>query len=239
MKVVCDSFLKKILHKMGIGNFLILAQTCCYVLSLLLSFVFFIPVAVCRHSFAGHCILYADAEFRRENEQKVDIHSWGASSNCGYVVFMGVVFMLVSIFMTCRMGMLLMKETEESFRSAFVNLLFTGLLLVMHLVACIVLTAGYNSWCDGLIASGDFHKCVDVSLGFHNYVTDEKINGSGFATQMGAAQFGAWMLFIDWFAILCFCAIKIVRLHQEENFFTSLNRERERIIQRGNTNVTI
>lgn len=97
---------------MGLGNFLVLCQTCCYTLSVVLSFFYFIPIAVNRSDFDGNCILYATGHWQNTTQQ-YDIDKWGASSNCGYPIFMGVVFMLLSLVLTWRMGVLLLKEIDE------------------------------------------------------------------------------------------------------------------------------
>ncbi|XP_014667812.1 PREDICTED: transmembrane protein 179-like [Priapulus caudatus] len=228
------------------SNIFVLCQTCCYTLSAILSFFYFIPIAVCRGDFNGKCILYTTGHWDETTPTKpryiIGDPDWGPSSNCGYAIFMGVILMLLSIVLTWRMGVLLLKEIDETFRSALLNLLGSIVILIMQFMACLVVTVGYNRWCNGLLARPNgYDSCSLAALGFSDYAeVGFKVDSTPFPIQMGMAKFGAWLLLIVWAWIVALASVKLYRFHQEESFLTSIAREHERLIQsRGGTNASI
>ena len=49
-------------------------------------------------------------------------------------------------------------------------------------------------------------------------------------------QFGLWTTWIIWLLLVLMSSIQLYQYHNQEDFFVSLHRERERLIQRVNPN---
>jgi hypothetical protein len=82
---------------MGLGNVLLLTQVIAFLVSFIVSFFIFIPIAANMKEFNGHCLLYAEGKPDNTTEEFIDIE-WGNNSACGFNMFMGVIVMLLSLF---------------------------------------------------------------------------------------------------------------------------------------------
>lgn len=102
--------------KMALGNMLVLSQVTIFFVSFLLSFLLFIPVSVNVNEFGGHCILYAEGKWvNAVNSSEMELRDvvWGASSGCGFNIFMGVIVMLFSLFFVVWESAYLVKDTDR------------------------------------------------------------------------------------------------------------------------------
>lgn len=97
--------------EMGLGNILLLTQVVAYLVSFIVSFFIFIPIATNVKEFNGHCLLYADGTFDDKTKELTHI-SWGRDSACGFNIFMGVIVMLLSLFYMVWESVYLFKNID-------------------------------------------------------------------------------------------------------------------------------
>jgi hypothetical protein len=96
---------------MGLGNVLLLTQVIAFLVSFIVSFFIFIPIAANMKEFNGHCLLYAEGKPDNTTEEFIDIE-WGNNSACGFNMFMGVIVMLLSLFYMVWESIYLFKEID-------------------------------------------------------------------------------------------------------------------------------
>ena len=59
---------------------------------------------------------------------------------------------------------------------------------------------------------------------------DVNIKTTGFYTEMGTAQFGAWGSFATWVGLSVFALLKLINNHQMNNLKVSMYLERQRLV---------
>ncbi|CAG2224829.1 unnamed protein product [Mytilus edulis] len=213
---------------MGLGNILLLTQVVAYLVSFIVSFFIFIPIATNVKEFNGHCLLYADGTFDNKTKELKHI-SWGRDSACGFNIFMGVIVMLLSLFYMVWESVYLFKNIDGSWLDCFVTALVSLLVCLMLFGSSLTLSVGFNEWC-GLISN----EGINCELGdFVTFIEEKDINTSNFYLEMMMAQFCTWICWICWVVLSVVAVIKVYRYHQQESFTISMNRERDRLLQRA------
>lgn len=209
---------------MGLGNKLLLSQATGYTVTFLLSLCVVVPLSINTKNFRGHCLLYTTGYF--DNDGGYLRASWASSSYCSFVLFVGVMMMVMSVIQVVRFSVFLFKGVDSSFLSAFldtvINLLVTGFIFV----ASVIVTGGLHTWCNTVMQR--FPSCDDAEL----LQIDEKdgIDTFGFYIQMGTVQFGSWSSWVCWVLLTVLSTRKLCRYHQEENIRISMARERRRLL---------
>ena len=100
---------------MGLENKLTLFQVTGFVLSFILSFFVFVPIAVNKKDFHGHCLLGAEGQWNTSavgNAELFHVH-WGPTSACNFSIFMGVVLMLLSLFYVLLESCYLLRQSDR------------------------------------------------------------------------------------------------------------------------------
>lgn len=218
---------------MGIGNILLLAQVTTYVLSFILSFFIFIPICLCKTNFGGNCILFARGTWTAVPSEE-DVHlkvEWGSTGPCNFAAFVGVIVMLMSLFYIVWYSILLFKEADSSWLDTFLSTGFNFVLTIFTFAASLMISLGFRDWCSVVTdQKGHFQSCEDAD--YVPFGESSGINTVHFYVEYQMAQFGSWSIWICTLTLFLFSIIKLVRYHSQEAFFTSMSRERQRLIQR-------
>ncbi|XP_033733971.1 transmembrane protein 179-like [Pecten maximus] len=220
---------------MGLGNILVLSQVTAYFVSFIVAFMLFIPVSVNVNEFGGHCLLYAKGKWvSAANSSQMELENvvWGPSSACGFNIFMGVIVMLISMFYVVWESAYLIKDTDSSWLDAFMTAIVSLVIFLLLFASSLTLSVGFHTWCSLLTTPpSDILQC---EFGDFIQFTDKGTNleTGNFYTEMTLAQFAGWMLWICWLLLTIFAFMKVFRYHQQETFTTSMNRERQRLLQR-------
>ncbi|KAL4238558.1 hypothetical protein ACF0H5_003265 [Mactra antiquata] len=216
---------------MGIGNLYLLSQLTALVLSFILSFFVFIPVSVNHNEFKGHCLLYANGDWNKNTSQLSSV-DWGPGSACNYSIFVGIVSMLLSLFYTVFFAIYLARQTDSSWLEAFITTIVTVAMTIMMFASAANVSVGFKHWCD-VVTSTDSNIASCELADFIDFYEDiGNIDASGFYTEMKLAEFGSWTSFLCWLFLSTTSVIKLIKFQQHESFMTSVNRERERLLQK-------
>lgn len=157
--------------------------------------------------------------------------NWASQAYCNYTILVGLILFLTSAVQIYRLSMLMYRGEDSSFLSAFVDVVFSVLLTTFTLVAAVIITLGFMTWCQCMTKR--FPSC-ELSAG-NDIDKADGIDTSGFHIELGAAQFGAWSSLSVWVGLSVFAVLKLLRYHQLENMKVSMYRERQRLIQAEST----
>ncbi|KAI0218589.1 hypothetical protein LSAT2_029701 [Lamellibrachia satsuma] len=142
---------------------------------------------------------------------------------------MSVLTLPLSLFYILWMSLHLFKDYDLSWVASFVAMVAAISANLLTFVAGIILTTGFKKWC-ALITSKEETSC---EMGeFVHFDIGEDIDKSGYYVEFGMAQFGTWLAWLCWLIQTGLSSLKLCRLHQQEDFFISMKRERTRLIQR-------
>ncbi|XP_045483127.1 transmembrane protein 179 [Harmonia axyridis] len=209
---------------MALRNIILLSQIAGYVVAFILSLCIVVPMSFHQDEFRGHCLLFSTGEWQESDGQlKVN---WASQGYCNYTIFVGVVLCLVSLIQIYRLSVFLHKGTDSSFLSAFIDVLSGILLCAMTIIAALMITLGFMTWCQNITQR--FSSC-ELAAGQDIDKKDE-INTTHFYIELGTAQFGVWGSFAVWVGLSVFALIKLCRYHQIENIRVSMYRERQKLI---------
>lgn len=195
---------------MGLQRLLIHGQLTVCALSVLLSLCLFIPILLHEAEFGGHCILYSNGT---RNESGYLVVNWSSSAPCNYSLIVGLLFLSASIYQSYRLAFHLYRDSEGDFVSSFLDLIISGILLTMTLVAAIIITLGFKFWCDTIITG--FQSCAGASVQGIDKKDLESL--SAFYLHMGTAQFGAWSSWVCCVALTVCALLRSCSHHQTEN----------------------
>ncbi|XP_076463430.1 transmembrane protein 179-like [Babylonia areolata] len=216
---------------MGLANILLLAQVTLYLISLILSFFMYVPISVNLNDFDGHCLLFATGKWTADKLDVLLQVDWGSSSSCNFAVFSGVAVMLASLFYLIWYSVLLFKNVDSSWLDAFVCGGISLLLTIFTFASGLAISIGFRDWCILVTdPKAGFESCEDGD--YIPFGQKLGINTRHFYTEFQIAQFGAWLLWISQLSLLILSAVKLCRYHSQEAFLTSMTRERQRLIQR-------
>lgn len=210
---------------MALSNVLILSQVAGHVIGLILSLCMLIPLLVHAYSFNGHCLLFATGTWQ-EKDGLFDVR-WASKAYCDYAAFVGVEIFIVSGLQIYRLAMLVYNELESSFLALFFDVVFSVSLCAMTVIAAIIITLGFMTWCGDMTER--FPSC-EVADGQNITNVELDITTSGFYIEMGTAQFGAWASFATWVGLSVFALLKLINNHQLRNMKVSMYIERQRLV---------
>ncbi|KAH3853406.1 transmembrane protein 179-like [Dreissena polymorpha] len=215
---------------MGISNLTVLCQITAFVLSFILSFFIFVPLAVNQYQFNGHCLLYATGTWNATSEQLTNVQ-WGPNSACGFGMFIGVVMMLLTIFYMCIDALHLLRDTDSSWLDSCLTTLVSFVIMLMLFAESITISVGFKHWCNVITTQPAGLVSCELAP-FIPFDSSDNIDASSFYIHMKMAEFGSWSSFICWAFLFATSVIRVIRYQQHESFMTSVNRERERILQK-------
>ncbi|XP_044746555.1 transmembrane protein 179 [Coccinella septempunctata] len=209
---------------MALRNIILLSQIAGYVVAFILSLCIVVPMSLHQDEFRGHCLLFSTGEWQESDGQlKVN---WASQGYCNYTIFVGVVLCLVSLIQIYRLSVFLHKGTDSSFLSAFIDVLSGILLCALTIIAALMITLGFMTWCQNITQR--FSSC-ELAAG-QDIDKKDGINTTHFYIELGTAQFGVWGSFAVWVGLSVFALIKLCRYHQIENIRVSMYRERQKLI---------
>lgn len=151
---------------------------------------------------------------------------WASKAYCRYTVVVGVILLLVSATQIYRLSSYMYKGEDSTFLSAFIDVIVSINLAAVTLVAAIIITLGFMTWCDCMTKR--FPSC-ELAAG-NDIDRKDQIDTTGFHIELGAAQFGAWSSLSIWVGLSVFAVLKLCRYHQLENMKVSMYRERQKLI---------
>nr|CAG4638674.1 EOG090X0BKO [Cyclestheria hislopi] len=208
-------------------NILLISQITCYVVGFILALCISVPVIIHQQDFKGHCLLFSRGTWRETDGQFVI--SWASSAYCIFVSICGLLLGLVCILQIYHLAKYLLKGTDSSFLSAFIDTVGSLLLCFLSLSVATIITLGFDTWCQDITQR--FEEC--------SYAADENIdqaddiNTSGFYLLIGTAQFGAWASWVCWVGLSVCAVLKLCHYHQQENIRVSMAKERRRLLTDG------
>ncbi|KAF4520688.1 hypothetical protein B566_EDAN006364 [Ephemera danica] len=212
---------------MALTNVLLLSQLAGYVIALILSLCITVPMSLHQDEFRGHCLLFSTGVWQ-ETDGQFSVN-WASQAYCNYSIFVGVVLFVTSVIQIYRMSMFMYRGEDSSFLSAFVDVIATLFLCLMALVAALIITLGFITWCRDMTER--FPSC-EVAAG-NTFDKSDKIETAGFYIELGTAQFGAWASWACWVGLTVFAVLKLCKYHQLENIRVSMFLERQRLLNGG------
>ncbi|XP_017890157.1 transmembrane protein 179 [Ceratina calcarata] len=215
---------------MALTNVLLLSQISGYVVALVLSLCIVIPMSLHQDEFRGHCLLFSTGKWQESDGQIVV--NWASQAYCNYTIFVGLLLLLVSAVQIYRLSLYMYRGEDSSFLSAFIDVVSSIFLTMFTLIAAIIITLGFMTWCQCMTKR--FPSC-ELAAG-NDIDKADGIDTSGFHIELGAAQFGAWSSLSIWVGLSVFAVLKLLRYHQLENMKVSMYRERQRLIEAAKNN---
>ncbi|XP_015440113.1 PREDICTED: transmembrane protein 179 [Dufourea novaeangliae] len=215
---------------MALTNILLLSQISGYIVALILSLCIIIPVSLHQDEFRGHCLLFSNGTWQESDGQFVV--NWASRAYCNYTLFVGLMLLLTSAVQIYRLSLLMYRGEDSSFLSAFIDVVSSIVLTTITLVAAIIVTLGFMTWCQNMTKR--FPSC-ELAAG-NDIDKADGIDTSGFHIELGAAQFGTWTSLSIWVGLSVFAVLKLLRYHQLENMKVSMYRERQRLIEAAKSN---
>uniref|UniRef100_A0A2M3ZAU0 Transmembrane protein n=1 Tax=Anopheles braziliensis TaxID=58242 RepID=A0A2M3ZAU0_9DIPT len=210
---------------MALSNVLILSQIAGHVFAFILSMCIFIPLAIHVRSFDGHCLLFTTGTWQ-EKDGLIDLR-WASEAYCNYPIIVGTALFIISVVQIYRMALLAYRQLESSFLGLFFDVVFSVSLCAMTLIAAIIITLGFMTWCQQMTER--FPSC-EIADGQNITNVELNIQTSGFYIEMGTAQFGAWASFATWVGLSVFALLKLINNHQVRNIRVSMYIERQRLV---------
>lgn len=210
---------------MALTNILLLSQIAGYVVALILSLCIIVPMSLHQDEFRGHCLLFSTGTWQESDGQFVV--NWASRAYCNYTLFVGLALLLTAAVQIYRLSVLMYRGEDSSFLSAFVDVVGSIFLTTITLVAAIIVTLGFMTWCQCMTKR--FPSC-ELAAG-NDIDKADGIDTSGFHIELGAAQFGTWSSLSIWVGLSVFAVLKLLRYHQLENMKVSMYRERQRLIE--------
>ncbi|XP_063976528.1 transmembrane protein 179 [Diachasmimorpha longicaudata] len=214
---------------MALTNVLLISQVAGYVVALILSLCIIVPMSLHQEDFNGHCLLFSTGIWR-ETDGQFDVQ-WASQAYCNYTISAGLVLFVTSVIQIYRLSMLMYKGEDSSFLSAFIDVVVSINLTMVTLIAAIIITLGFMTWCGCMTKR--FPSCEQAAG--NDIDKADGINTSGFHIELGVAQFGAWSSLSIWVGLCVFAVLKLLRYHQLENMKVSMYRERQRLIDSAGT----
>ncbi|ELU12883.1 hypothetical protein CAPTEDRAFT_173925 [Capitella teleta] len=215
---------------MGLGNILQLTQVTLFVISFIFSFFIFLPLSFYSSDFNENCLLFANGKWSYDNSSSLVLSvDWGGEGTCQFPLVVGILILPISFYCITSLGIYLYKGLDQTWLQSFVTLTICCVVSFLLMVSGIVITAGFKQWCQLL------NQKVQCDVGeFVPFIIndDPSINKEGFYVQMGIAQFGVWASWLCWLSLSVCATIKMYQFHRQEDFFQSMHRERERLVQR-------
>lgn len=209
---------------MALTNILLLSQIAGYVVALVLSLCIVVPMGIHQDEFRGHCLLFSTGVWQESDGQFVV--NWASQAYCNYPIVVGLLLFLTAATQIYRLSFLMYRGKDSSFLSAFMDVVISVVHTVLILIAAILITLGFMTWCSCMTKR--FPSC-ELAAG-NDIDKSDNIDTSGFYIELGAAQFGAWSSLSIWVGLSVFAVLKLLRYHQLENMKVSMYQERQRLI---------
>ena len=168
-------------------------------------------------------MLFSTGNWTESNGQFVA--DWASTIYCEYTVIVGLLLFIAAAIQIYRLSMLLYKGEDSSFFSAFIDVLLSIFLTSFTLIAAMIITLGFMTWCDSMTKR--FPSC-QLAAG-NDIDRADNIDTSGFNIELGAAQFATWSSLSIWVGLSVFAVLKLLRYHQLENMKVSMYRERQKL----------
>ncbi|XP_078491996.1 transmembrane protein 179-like [Ciona intestinalis] len=201
-----------------------------YVCSLIMSLLIIIPISVNMEHFKGNCLLYAKGNLSAPTPSSEHgmfmLHSWGNSSNCNYILYMGVTTLVASAVLIWQSCVLVYKEHDRAPFGSFIMFLLNAVVFIALLIASLISSVGYNEWCESITENKSRCSLADLSDLQKVY----GINSDGFYTQMSALQVGCWSSLCVWLISSVLAFLKVHYYHKNDDLLNSLAYEKRTLL---------
>ncbi|XP_028665752.1 transmembrane protein 179-like isoform X1 [Erpetoichthys calabaricus] len=233
---------------MELERVILVSQCFSYILSVLGGLLVVIPLALNGSHFKGRCLLFTQGFWKQENGTGADeinssmedsiasprlvVQQWGPLAACQFTTFVAVFTVLFGAVQTWRSLFYLHKGHDDTFFSAFLTLLLSISFFVLAVVASMLVTIGFQSWCRTVTDQGGLlisHSCEDAQ--YTNLQLD--VDTSAFYTQFGIAQFGLWCISVLWISLAILSFLKVYRNYKHQELGHCLAREKELLLDRS------
>ncbi|XP_043931591.1 transmembrane protein 179-like [Protopterus annectens] len=220
---------------MEIRNKLLFAQCLAYFLAFLCALLVVVPLALNGSDFKGRCLLFSEGFWREENVTgtlvfRFVVNEWGPPSACQFSTFVGVFTLLFAAVQTWRTFFYVYKGHDDTFFSAFLNLLLSVSVLFLTLVASVMVTAGFTMWCDKVTNHGELPGSCEEAQATNLHLD---VDTSSFYIHFGIAQFGLWSIWSVWVVLAILAFLKVYRNYKRKELGRSLAREKELLLDCG------
>ncbi|XP_005106932.1 transmembrane protein 179 [Aplysia californica] len=217
---------------MGIPNMFALAQVILYIVTFILSFFVCVPAGVNVDDFNGHCLLYASGDWTVEQSGPfIGNISWGQDSACNFTIFIGVMSLMMALFYSFWTSILLARGMESSWLDSFLNLIVNSAMSICIFSTALTVSVGFHDWCELITdAKSGIERCEDGQ--YRAIFRDVNIQHSHYFTQWQCAQFGIWFSWMTWLILAVMSLVRMYNFHRQEAFSVSINRERQRLLQK-------
>ncbi|XP_072407198.1 transmembrane protein 179-like [Chiloscyllium punctatum] len=217
---------------MEISNKLLSTQCLSYVLALLFSLFVVVPLAENGREFKGRCLLFSRAFWREENStgsliNRFVVEEWGPAAACQFCTFVGFFTLIFCAVQAWRTLFYLCKGHDDTFFSAFLNLVLSCSVLFLTIVACVMISVGFNIWCDVVTDHGNMPlSCEEIqSVNLHL-----NVDTSAFYVHFRIAQFGLWSIWTIWVLLGVLAFLKVYRNYKRKELARCLSREKELLL---------
>ncbi|XP_078062600.1 transmembrane protein 179-like isoform X1 [Mustelus asterias] len=220
---------------MEIQNKLLSAQCCAYLLAQVFSLFVVVSLAQNGRDFQGKCLLFSQAFWREENAtgshiSRFVVKEWGPPAACQFCTFVGIFTLSLCGVQAWRTLFYLCKGHDDTFFSAFLNLLLSCSVLFLTIVASVMISVGFNIWCDVVTDHGNMPlSCEEIqSTNLHL-----DVDTSAFYIHFRLAQFGLWSVWTVWVLLCVLSFLKVYRNYKRKELARCLSREKELLLNRS------
>ena len=195
-----------------------------YLLSLLLSLMVCVPMAIHQEHFKGHCLLFSTGTWQEKDGQF--LVDWASQAYCNYTIFVAVIAFLVSLAQFVRMCKHLKRGTDPGFFAMFVDFLVAAFMIVMSSVAGFFVSIGFSVWCDEM--ERRFETCADATV--NDIDRKDDLDMTDFHRQMVICQYSIWGLIVGFIPALMISMSNALNHHWRENSKAEKSKERKSLI---------
>lgn len=198
--------------------------------TLFLSFFICTPMGINLTDFKGECVLFAKGEWNTTSKDpELSISNWGKSSDCNFIMFMGILCLFTSTILLWKSVVFVCKGFEGSPFYSFVSMIVGGLITFCLFICSFIISLGYSSWCDLIMSKPDNDKvCWKVDLG--NFDEKHNVYTGNFSSDLEIAEFGLWSSSLVWLVATFFSIGKVRYFHKNEELLQSLAFEKDTLI---------
>ncbi|XP_039259068.1 transmembrane protein 179-like [Styela clava] len=202
-----------------------------YASTLFLSFFIVIPSGLNLTDFNKKCVLFATGEWNEttSGDHDLNISSWGKSSDCNFIMFMGIVCLFTSSLLLWKSVVFVCKGFEGSPFYSFISMIGCALITFCLFVCSFIMSLGYSAWCDLILSKPDNDKvCWKTDLG--NFDDKYNVDSASFSSHLEIAEFGLWGSSLGWLVATSFSIAKVRYYHKNEELLQSLAFEKDTLI---------
>ena len=202
----------------------------CYFVLLIFSLVSVISTAILDSDFEGRCLLYAKGNFSKiDSTIFYNLQEWGPRSVCGYIMFINVLSLIITVYYMGKSAILVCKSVDFTPFSIFMLLVGNVIIGFTTIVAALLTSVGYSSFCSPLESSLN-EQCNQVDLSKLN--AKYGIDASNFFNIFRVIEFSIWFSSIIWIGATLLSFLKVYSYHKNNDLLQSLAYEKDKLLSR-------